>query len=255
MIEIVNPIELADLRIAVLHGEDDRPPAIAVICDSMGQLDLGWIEDSDAPMAWRAAAYTALAQTLRRALPVFNYDDLFDEISLYYWDGEIDDEGARRCLIDYHGADPGEIDEQSLPSAMNDRRPAWMIGHAAAAWLELPAGLREKLRRLRKAHKLLGRLRPDRNAWHFELDVLYEYLPGIEESASLPPMTLVPVEQFARELDDIARHGMEMGFMDIAGLCPLPDANRIDDWFASLRLGANFLLAAQDLIQFDPINL
>ena len=71
----------------------------------------------------------------------------------------------------------------------------------------------------------------------------------------MPPLTLVPFEHFARELDDVARHGMEMGFMDVAGLCPLPDAENIDDWFASLRLGARFLLAAQDLIQLDPAQL
>ena len=48
---------------------------------------------------------------------------------------------------------------------------------------------------------------------------------------------------------------MEYGFLDIAGFCPLPDSVPIDDWFASLRVGARFLLAAQDLIQLDPANL
>jgi hypothetical protein len=67
-------------------------------------------------------------------------------------------------------------------------------------------------------------------------------------------MTLVPFEHFARELDDVGRHGMELGFMDIAGLCPLPEVDSIDAWLASLRLGADFLLAAQSLIQFDPAN-
>ena len=75
------------------------------------------------------------------------------------------------------------------------------------------------------------------------------------ECSSLPPLTLVPFEQFARELDDIARNGMEMGFMDIAGIFPLPHADRIDDWFTSLRLGAQFLVAAQDLIRLDPTTL
>ena len=69
-------------------------------------------------------------------------------------------------------------------------------------------------------------------------------LPLIERQA--------PFDHFARELDDVGRNGMEMGFMEVAGLCPLPDANHIDDWFASLRLGAEFLLAAQELIQLDP---
>ena len=65
----------------------------------------------------------------------------------------------------------------------------------------------------------------------------------------------MPFEQFARELDDIARNGMEMGFMDIAGLCPLAAADRVDDWFTSLRFGAQLLAAAQDLIRLDPISL
>ncbi len=104
------------------------------------------------------------------------------------------------------------------------------------------------------AHRALGKLRPDGNAWHLDLSMAREYLPEIAEYASLPPLTLVPFEQFARELDDVMRSGMEMGFMDLAGLCPLPDATRIDDWFASLRVGARFLHAAQDLIRFNPEN-
>ena len=43
--------------------------------------------------------------------------------------------------------------------------------------------------------------------------------------------------------------------MEVAGLCPLRDAHHIDDWFASVRLGAEFLLAAQELIQVDPAKL
>lgn len=254
VLEILDPIELADLRIAVLHSEEDGPPAIAIICESLGQLDLGWIETSDAPIPWRAAAYRALEKTLGRALPVFSYQDLFDEIAMYYWDGETDDEAARQCLIDYHGTDAEDLDEQTLPSTMNARRPNWMIAANAAPSAQLPTGLRQKLDRLGEAHKALGSVPPERNAWHFDFQVICEYIPGIEECASLPPLTLVPFEHFARELDDVGRNGMEMGFMDVAGICPLPDADRIGDWFASLQFGARFLHAAQDLIQFDPAN-
>jgi len=100
-----------------------------------------------------------------------------------------------------------------------------------------------------------GTLPDEKNAWHFDGATLHEYLPDLEECSSLPPLTLVPVEQFAREVDDVARHGMEYGFMDIAGLCPLPDAARVTDWFASLEAGARLLLAAQELIQLDPDTL
>ncbi|WP_240334348.1 hypothetical protein [Sphingobium estronivorans] len=255
MLEILAPIELADLRTTVLKGEEGDPPAIAIVCDSMGQIDLGWIETGDAPIAWRAAVYQELEQTLGIVLPIFGYDHLFDEISMYYWDGETDDEAARRCMIEYHGVDEGEIDEQSLPSTMNARRPDWMIAANAAQPAQLPSGLRQKLRSLRRARRALKGLQPDRNAWHCDIDLVYQYVPGFEEASSVPPLTLVPSEQFARELDDVGRSGMEMGFMDIAGLCPLTDPGRIDDWLTSLRLGAEFLLAAQNLIELDPTKL
>lgn len=254
VLEILAPVELVDLRVAVLVGEGDNPPAIALVCETLGQLDLGWIETGDAPVPWRATAYAALGETLGTALPVFGYQDLFEEISMYYWDGEIDDESARRSLAAYQGLSAEEIEEQTLPSEMNARRPDWMIGANAAKPACLPKALACALRRLRDAHKALERLASERNAWHFDSDTLYEYVPGIEECSSLPPLTLVPFEEFARELDDVARHGMEMGFMDVCGLCPLPEISRIDDWFASLRLGVQFLLAAQDLVRLDPPN-
>ncbi len=255
VLEILAPFELADFRVAVLNTEEDGPPAIAIICESLGQIDLGWIETGDAPIPWRAAAYKALEETLGRALPIFGYQDLFNEISMYYWDGEIDDEAARQSLIDYHGAEPDELDDYTLPSTMNDRRPGWMVAANASPRARLPKCVREKLDRLQAAYKALGRFPADRNAWHFDFQIISDYIPGIEECSSLPPLTLVPFEQFARELDDVARSGMEMGFMDVAGLCPLPDATLVDDWFASLRLGAQFLLAAQDLIRLDPPRL
>ncbi|WP_454888544.1 hypothetical protein [Sphingobium indicum] len=255
VLEILAPVDLADFRMTVLKGEDGDPPAIAIVCDSMGQMDLGWIETSDAPISWRAAAYHALEQSLGCVLPVFGYQDLFDQIAMYYWDGETEDEGARQSLIYYHGADEADLEEQALPSTMNARRPDWMITANAAPPAQLPTGLQQKLRSLHHARRALKRLQPERNAWHFDIDLIYQYVPGFEECSSLPPLTLVPTEQFAPELDDVGRHGMEMGFMDIAGLCPLPEAGRIDDWLTSLRLGAQFLLAAQHLIQLDPTNL
>jgi hypothetical protein len=249
--EILNPIEFADLRVTVLRGHQGAPTAIAIVCESLGQLDLGWIETSDATISWRAAAYRALERSLGRALPVFGYQDLLNEISIYYWDGETDDETARQALIAYHGADPDDLDGHMLPSEMNERRPEWMIAANAAEPSQLPTGLRQKLRRLRETHQILGKVPPERDAWQFDLEIIYDYVPEFEESSSLPPLTLVPFDQFACELDEVAQHGMEMGFMDIAGLCPLPDADRIDDWFASLQLGADFLGAAQDLMQLD----
>ncbi len=255
VLDALDPLTLADLRIVVLNGEEVGSPAVATICDSMGQLDLGWIESSDAPIAWRAAAYAALEQTLGSALPIFNYQDLFDEISIYYWDGETDDEGARESLIHYQGADPDDLDEHTLPSTMNARKPEWMVAANSVPLAQLPNSLRRALRRLRQTHDALRRLPQDRNAWHFNSETLYEYVPGLEECSALPPLTLVPVEFFAAEVDDVGRHGMEYGFMDVAGLCPLPDADAITDWFASLEVGMQFLLAVQHLIELDPDKL
>ncbi|WP_454887916.1 hypothetical protein [Sphingomonas oryzagri] len=255
VLDVLGTIAFVDLRVVVLRGEGDGPPAIAVICDTIGQLDLGWIEESEAPASWRAAAYRMLEQTLGYALPVAGYKDLFDEIAIYYWDGETTDEAARRSLVHMHGADPDDLDEMALPSTMDARRPEWMIEAHAAPTRQLPATLRKAMRKVDRAYKALRGFPPDRNAWRFEMDALYEYVPGIEECASFPPLTLVPLEQFARELDDVTQSGMELGFMDIAGLCPLKDTERIADWFTSLRLGARFLAAAHELIQLDPANL
>ena len=255
VLETLKPLSLVDLRAVVLNGEDQGAPAIALICDSMGQLDLGWIESSDAPNSWRAAACQALVKTLGSALPVFTYEDLFDEISMYYWEGATDDEGARQCLIDYHGAEPDDLEEQPLPSTMEARKPEWMNPANSVPLAKLPVGLRKALRKLSETHQALQRLPDDRSAWQCSGEVLYEYVPGIEECSPLPPLTLVPVEFFAREVDDVGRHGMEYGFMDVAGICPLPHAGHITDWLTSLRVGTQFLLAAQHLIELDPDKL
>lgn len=255
VLDVLAPLNLAEFRVVVLNAQDDRPPAAAVVCDSIGQLDLGWIETSDTPTAWRAAAYRALERMLGTVLPIFAFQDLFDEMSMCYWEGETSDEAARQFQIDYQGIEPDEIDEEILPSAINGRRPDWMIAENRGPPRDLPDGLRRALRALNEAHRAVRRQCPEHNAWHFDGYQVHEYLPGIEEASSLPPLTLVPVEQFAREVDDIARHGMEYGFLDIAGLCPLHDSAIIDGWFASLRVGARFLLAAQDLIQLDPSTL
>jgi hypothetical protein len=255
VLNLLRPLTLANFRVAVLAGDEAESPAIAVICDSIGQLDLGWIEDSDAPVAWRATAYSALETMLGTALPIFGYQDLFDEISLYYWDGETDDEAARQCMISYHGVDPADLDGLTLPSEFNGRRPEWMISEASASNRTLPAGLRRALRALRASHSRLLRLPEDRNAWRFDLDLIHEHVPHFEECSTLPPLTLVPVDVFGREIDDVARHGMEYGFMDVAGICSVDRPGVLDDWFSSFRAGAEFLLGAQNLIQLDPSTL
>lgn len=255
VLEILSPIDLVELRTVVLRGADDRPPAIVLTCESLGQIDLGWIETSEAPTLWRAAAYQALETTLGRVLPIFGYQDLFEEISHYYWDGETEDEAALQTLIAYHGADPDDRDAYSLPSEMNGRRPDWMSQPKIGRRTRLPATLRHALNQLARTHAALGRLSKERDAWAFDLDTLYDYMPGIEEASSLPPLTLVPFDHFDRELDEVARHGMEMGFMDVAGICVLEDTSCIDDWFASLTLGVRFLEAAQALLRLDPALL
>lgn len=255
VLDVLGGIDMVDFQAVVLRGPDGECPAIVLVCESIGQIDLGWIETSDAPIAWRAAAYRALERTLGIALPIFGYSDLFDEISHSYWDGETDDDAARQALIDNHGADPEEVDQLALPSEMEARRPNWMIAANAGAPKQLPTGLRKALCGLKGTYRALRRMPAERSAWYFESAQLYDYLPSLEECSPLPPLTLVPVERFACEVDDVARHGMEYGFMDVSGLCPITDAKHIDDWFASLRAGVQFLAAAQALIRLDPANL
>ncbi|PZR43821.1 MAG: hypothetical protein DI537_61795 [Stutzerimonas stutzeri] len=250
--DMLQPVDIANLLTIVFTGDEERPPALGIICQSLGQINLGWIEHSDAPTGWRAAAYKALGATLGSVLPIFGYDDLFEEISIYYWEGETDDEAARQTLIDMHGADPDDTDELVVPSTMNARRPDWMIAEKAARPSRMPAELREAIAALRTAHKQVKRSLDEQGAWHFDHASICEYDPFYEDCSTLPPLTLVPSEHFARELDDVGRIGMETRFLDLAGLCPLTDPDSIDRWFASLRIGVDLLLAAQALIQLYP---
>lgn len=261
--DILGPFDLADLRVVTLIGEDNLSPALVLVCDTIGQIDLGWIEKSNvlsdtlfgnvAPVGWRAAAYGALVQYLRGALPYFGYDDLFEEVSAYYWDGETDDEGARKALTKWHGHDPNDLDEMTLPSQMAAKRPEWMTAKAAPL-KDMPAALRTAIARLRDADAALRASQSVASAWRHDRDEVLAYLPEYEERSPIPPLTLVPADQFARELDDVGRFGMEQGFDDVIGLCPLTELATIDAWLASLRLGAEVLLAAQDLINLDPAN-
>lgn len=258
-------VDLMNLQVEVFIGADDLPPAIVVICGSMGQIDLGWIEKKNtlsetlcgyvAPVAWRASAYQALVACLCGILPIFGFEELIDEMAGYFWDGETTDEGARKALVEWHGHDPEDVDGMVLPSQMLERRPDFMLAENAGPLKALPAGLRKRLRRLTKAAEAVRAAGQKGNAWWFDFTAVQDYLPDIQDCSHLPPMTLVPVDEFLAEVDEVCRHGMEYGFMDLAGLCPLDRAADVDAWFASLKLGVELMLAAQDLIDLDPLPL
>ncbi|MDR6851074.1 hypothetical protein J2Y54_000567 [Sphingomonas sp. BE123] len=258
--QVLEPLKLSNLRVVVLMGDEHLHPALAILCDDVGQVDLGWIEKTNvlsdalagpvAPVGWRAAAYQALEGTLGSVLKLFNYADMLEEFSMHYWEGATTDEEALAYLVDCLGVEADEA-EAMLPSTMNAKRPDYMTAQPEAL-KRMPKGLADRLRRLRAA---FDAHRAARTAWLVEdFHRSTEYFPELEEASHLPPLTLVPHDQFARELDEIGRHGMEMGFTNVAGLLELPDADGIEGWFASFRLGIDVLLAAQDLINFDPMQ-
>ncbi len=264
VLDIMAPVDMVDLNVIALVGDGDLPPALAVVCNSIGEIDLGWITKANvlantlaghvAPVGWRAAAYKAIGETLNAALPVFGFADLMEEVSAYNWDGATTDEEARATLIDYHGEDAFKENDFTLPSQMYARRPDWMTAKPAPL-RDMPADLRNALRRLRDTHAALKAIDRNSNAWAADYEQVFDYIPGMQDCGTLPPLTIVPFDHFAREIDDVARFGMEQGFYDVAGLCPLGDAAVIDTWFASLKVGVEFLLAAQHLISLDPANL
>lgn len=268
VMDILKPVEIADYRAAVMIGDDSLPPALALICDSVGQPDLCWIEKSNvlantingpvAPVSYQATAYRAIVETICCALPAFTFEDMFEEYSGYFWDGCGTDEEARNFLVDMHGADPADMGDYTLPSQLTGKRPAWMLAENAVAMKRLPKGLRECLKRLRAAHDAVDALPDTGNAWRAR-SVGYEtiegYFPAMEERSHLPPMTVVPFEHFGREIDAVAQMGMELGFMDVVGLCPLTDAATVDAWLASLRTGVDYLLRLQELINLEPKDM
>lgn len=261
VIDILAPFKLAELRVVALLGDDNRPPALAFVCDTIGQLELGWIEKSNAlrdtalgpvaPLGWRAAAYKALEDTINRALPVFGFEDMMEDLSSY-WDGETTDEGVINVMTAWHGHELEDIDPDTLPSAIRNRRPDFMLGANADPMKHMPKGLCARLRKLRATHKALCDLAPEGNAWRCGTEHFRNYLPEYDDRSVMPPMTIVPVDEFATEVDTVGHTGMEYGFHDIVGLCELSSASTVDAWFASLKVGVDYLLAAQDLIETNP---
>lgn len=258
VLDIIGVNTLADLRVVALAGDGgEQPPAIAILCDSVGQIDVGWIERTNvlantlngfvAPVGWRARAYGALHQ-LAAVLPMFDFDGMMEELSGYYWDGETEDEGARHALVTYHGQDPDDV---ILPSQIRDRRPDYMLSTNADPLKALPRALRAALRRVEAAWNSVWACKEPSNAWHFDFHQITDYLPEYEDSSPLPALTTVPFDVFAEELDNIGQHGMEVGFHNVCGLCPLTHPDVLDQWFASLRLGAELIAAVQDLIDLD----
>lgn len=262
--DILKPFRLAELRVTALLGNDDRPPALAFVCDTIGQMELGWIEKSSAlrdtalgpvaPLGWRAAAYKALEGTINRALPVFGFEDMMEDLS-YYYDVETTDEGVIHVMTQYHGHEFADIDPATLPSAIRARRPDWMIAANAAPMKHMPKGLCKRLRQLRGTYEALVSVAVEGSAWFCGTDHFHEYLPEYCDRSVLPPMTIVPADEFATEVDTVGYNGMEYGFHDIIGLCPIPDASKVDAWFASLKVGVEYLLAAQALIDTNPSEM
>lgn len=252
-------INLTDLRVIVLRGQEGLPPAIATICDSIGEIDLGWIVKTNvlshtlsgslAPVGWRAAAYEALTTRLGFALPIFGYEDFVEELSMYYWDGATDDETARRHIADYNGyTDDADI---ILPSQIAALRPDYMLAKPSLQ-KDMPPALRQRLKRLDRAHKALKSIGDDESAWRCDHDQVFDYLPHYQDAGTLPPLTFLPFDVFGQHLDEIGRIGMENGFLDIVGLTLIEDASQVERWHQSLRLGAEFFVAVQDLITCDP---
>ena len=263
VLDVLGAVDLVDLSVIALVGGVGLSPALAVVCNSIGEIDLGWITKANvlantmaghvAPVGWRAAAYKAIGETLNAALPVFGFEDLMEELSAYYWGGETEDAGARKALIHYHGDEAFTEYDFTLPSQLRERRPDWMTAKPAPL-SDMPPPLRAALRRLRDSHAALKAIGRDANAWASDWELASTYIPGLDDCGTLPPLTIVSADIYGRELDDVGRFGMEQGFYDVAGLYPLSDAGAVDTWLASLKVGADFLLAAQHLINLDPAN-
>ena len=258
--DAVSGIDIAEMRVLVLSGsEEGLPPAIAIICDSIGEIDLGWIgktnvlantlRGSVAPVGWRAAAYKALTEKLGFALPVLGYEDFLEELSIYYWDGATDDETARQHIAAYNGeSDDADI---TLPSQIAALRPDYML-EKPAPLKDMPRPLRARLKRLDEAYKALKAISDEESAWRCDYDQVSDYLPHYMDASPLPSLTIVPMDIFGQHIDEVMRIGMETGFLDIIGLTLIEDADDVERWHASLSLGAEFFAAVEDLLASDP---
>lgn len=255
---ILAPIELADLHVMVLLNsyDDKAPPALIISNKSQGQIDLGWIEtDEDAPIAWHRRAYQALVRAIQPIIPAITYDDMFEHLSHLYWDGETDDEAARESLRTYQDYDESDLAGMTMPSQLDAKRPEWMLDRSDHIPDQIHSELEAILADITAASEGLEKARKRADAFQFtDMEDLCAYAPWYKESLGLPSMTVVPFEIFASEIDDVARHGMESGFLDVSGIYHLDrdDPADIDNWFTTLRAGVAVIEAVQRLTAWTP---
>lgn len=255
--EIIRGLEILGLHVAVLSCEEspddvDQPPAILISHNSHGDIFFKWIEDEAIPVGWRAAAYHAIATTLPRIVPLLALGDMMEELSMWYWDGEIDDEGAKLALIHNHGADEDELDGYVLPSQVEAKVPGWMKSELAARSRCLPPALRRSIIGLKQAARKARGHTGEGGAWSYDRDQLLEYAPWLEDASCVPPVTIVPSNIFEQELDDVYRFGMENGSDDTCGIMAISSAAEVDTWLTSFAAGVAVLKAAEALISLDP---
>ena len=256
--EILAPVELCDLHTMVLlNSENDKQAALVLANKSQGQIDLGWIEtDEDAPLEWRCAAYSALVTNLQPIIPSISFDDMFEHLSMLYWDGETQDGPAREVLENFYGHDEEELEGMAMPSQVIAKIPAWMKDYAGDTPARpLHPQLAKILSDLKKASARLKRAQKKADPFEFsDMEDLCSFAPWYEESYSLPPTTVVPFEIFAAEIDDVARGGMEQGFLDAIGIYHLDPAapELVGRWLETLRAGVAVIEIIQRLTAWIP---
>jgi len=196
------------ISVAVLLSEDHDTIDFLVTANACGVMTPDWFDDDTIDNAIKAAVWHTLRTHLRGIVPMGDLSDLINFYDDYYWQGAKTDEEARVNLTDSYGEDPFE--HIMMPSEMAAATPKWTKAPTKRQLKRLPTPVAEAIDAVKKAAAQFEKRPKPIDAWDFTYDAVVEIEPAYEESAAMPPLWLVPLnEDLVDALDDIAQHAMQ----------------------------------------------
>lgn len=228
-------------------GPGDRQPRLyfELCTTSMGDLPMGWLNETHIPDAWRHEIYRRTSQIITSIYPCMDFRTITEEIENHFWGGAETDEDAIAELAsmgyinDPYDAEALREEGILLPSEWHAMWPRWVQPDPIPG-PPLPAAIAKTLAGFEARRKAL------QDASWFSEDAVENL--GREERAMIPPLLFAPLPpESYRAIDAIGQYGMETDFINEAVLLEVDSVETLD---AAIRLGETALAITHDVFRF-----
>lgn len=217
-----------------------------------------WLSDPAIADDVKSEIWALLGRAMPILLPVGCFDDLVEEISGYWWQGELDDDAAREAIAEMRGEELGPDDDFFLPSKFLAAQPQWTLFEPwprpnDAPTPALPDFVAGPAAQVLKAMKPFRNASANRAAWISDFDITTDVAPEYGDAVSTPPIFLVPdIPVFNEALNDIGECAMQTSFWNVCGAAIMTSPKDIQTWLKSLAAGVPLLVALDGLLRATP---